>query len=121
MVRLTRSGGFGSSYTLTVYGDGKVIYGDYNDRSHATSITEAEVEELRTAVEEANLFTPTKLVDMWTDSPLVILAVRMDGKCKAVMYSTIFSDVPPALTALEHKVDEVAYPKAWLEKQKKQR
>ena len=59
-----------------------------------------------------------RIFSLWTDSPSVSLSVRMGGRCKSVFHSTLFDDLPPALVALESKIDETAYPDRWLQQQR---
>jgi hypothetical protein len=113
--------GFCPVYTLTIYGDGTVVYDGKDfvtikDRVEAT-ITKEKIEQLVQEFEAADYYS---LDDNYTertitDAQTVITAITIDGKTKAIEHYHGDFTTPENLTELENKIDEIVNSSQWVD------
>lgn len=122
-ITLERTGCLGSCpvYTVTVFGDGRVVYvGEFNvavTGRHTATVPVAEVEGLLRRFEAANFFA---LKDgYWapiTDHPTRLVTLRLNDREKQVAdYAGVQVGMPTSVTELETAIDTVACTARWIE------
>ena len=112
--------GFCPVYTLTVQGDGTVVYEGKDfvrvkGRAEIT-ITKEKVEQLVSEFKEVDYFS---LNDKYnertiTDAPSVITSITIDGKTKTIEHYHGDFNAPEQLTELENRIDEIINSKQWI-------
>jgi len=112
--------GFCPVYTLTIYGDGTVIYDgaefvSVQDRVE-TTITEEKIKQLVLEFEAIDYFS---LDDNYTertitDAQTVVTSIMIDGKSKVIKHYHGDFNAPEKLTALEDKIDEIVNSSQWI-------
>ncbi|OYT53193.1 MAG: hypothetical protein B6U72_06505 [Candidatus Altiarchaeales archaeon ex4484_2] len=108
--------GFCPAYSLTIYGDGTVIYEgkmSVNVTGKRTSkISQNKVKELVDEFYRINYFSLKDKYDRpITDIPHTITSIKINGKYKSV-YNR--AGGPRELNELENKIDEVTNSKQWV-------
>ena len=107
-------------YTLTLFGDGKVVYEgkDFTKiRGRAeTTISQAKIEQLVSEFEKIKYFS---LNDNYTertitDAPSVITSITIDGKTKSIEHYHGDFSAPETLTQLEDKIDKIVNSDQWI-------
>ena len=113
--------GFCPVYTLTIYGDGTVIYDGeefvaVKDRVEAT-IAKEKIEQLVQEFEAIDYFSlDDKYVERTiTDAQTVITSITIDSKTKAIEHYHGDFTAPENLTALEDKIDEIVNSSQWVD------
>lgn len=112
--------GFCPVYTLTLQGDGTVVYEGKDfvrvkGRAEIT-ITKEKVEQLVSEFKEVDYFS---LNDKYnertiTDAPSVITSITIDGKTKTIEHYHGDFNAPEQLTELENRIDEIINSKQWI-------
>ena len=112
--------GFCPVYTLTVQGDGTVVYEGIDfvrvkGRAEIT-ITKEKVEQLVSEFKEVDYFS---LNDKYnertiTDAPSVITSITIDGKTKTIEHYHGDFNAPEQLIELENRIDEIINSKQWI-------
>jgi len=118
---LRRTGCFGTcpSYTLTVLGNGSVIYhgdafahycGDYRG-----NVSQQVVHQLLEVFRKADYFRLfSRYVSRATDLPTYITSITFDDKAMSVTdYWGIRMGMPDSVTEVENAIDRLAGPKVW--------
>ena len=113
--------GFCPVYTITVFGDGTVIYDgeEYvavKERVEAT-ITKEKIEQLVSEFEAIDYYSlDDKYVERTiTDAQTVITSITIDGKTKAIEHYHGDFAAPEKLRALEDKIDEIVNSSQWID------
>jgi hypothetical protein len=123
VITLERTACFGACpiYSLTIYGDGTVVYvgQDYvkTKGKMETSVSADSVNQLVLEFEKADYFS---LNDSYTsfgksDMPSANTSISLEGKTKAVEHYLGDHSAPEKLTELENKIDEIANSAHWIE------
>ena len=112
--------GFCPVYTLTIYGDGTVVYGGeefvaVKDRVEAT-ITREKIEQLVLEFEAIDYYSldDNYIERTITDAQTVVTSITIDGKTKVIEHYHGDFDAPENLTALENKIDEIVNSNQWI-------
>jgi len=113
--------GFCPVYTLTILGDGTVIY---NGEDHVRILGEKEIQIDRSKIEKLvnkfetcgyfsfnNEYTERTI----TDAPTVISSIKLDGKTKTVKHYHGDFNAPEKLTELEVYIDEIIDTSQWID------
>jgi hypothetical protein len=112
--------GFCPIYTLTIHGDGTVIYKgeDFVETvgKAETMISKEKVEQLISEFEKVDY---DSLKDSYTertitDAPSVITSITRNGKTKTVEHYHGDFNAPEKLTELEDKIDEIVNSDQWI-------
>jgi hypothetical protein len=118
---LRRTGCFGTcpSYTLTVLGDGTVIYhgdafvhycGDY--RGHVSQEVVSQLVDVFRRADYFRLFN--RYILQATDLPTSITSIAFDDKTMSVTdYWGVGAGMPQAVVEVEDTIDRLAGPKVW--------
>jgi hypothetical protein len=113
--------GFCPIYTLTIHGDGTVIYEgeDFVETvgKAETIISKEKVEQL---ISEFDKVGYDSLKDSYTertitDAPSVITSITRNGKTKTVEHYHGDFNAPEKLTELEDKIDEIVNSEQWIQ------
>jgi len=121
VITLERTACFGVCpvYTLTIYGDGRIVYeGMRNVRIEGTittTISEDKIKQLITEFQKIDYFS---LKDSYeernaTDMPSAFTSLTFDGKTKTVRHYHGDFSAPKKLTELENKIDQIGYSDQW--------
>ena len=112
--------GFCPVYTLTIYGDGTVIYDGeefvtVKDRVEAT-ITKEKIKQLVLEFEAIDYYSldDNYIERTITDAQTVVTSITIDGKTKAIEHYHGDFNAPENLTALENKIDEIVNSNQWI-------
>ena len=123
VITLERTPCFGTCpvYTLTVQGDGTVVYEGKDfvktkGRAEIT-ITKEKVEQLVSEFEDTDFFS---LNDKYTertitDAPSVRTSITIDGKTKTIEHYHGDFSAPKRLTKLEDRIDEIVNSEQWVQ------
>jgi hypothetical protein len=112
--------GFCPVYSLTVRGDGSVIFEGENHvamtGTHAGTLTPEQTQELALAIEESGYFD---LKDQYTtyevtDLPYTTTTVTLDGRTKTIRHYHGDRGAPEQLTRFENTIDRVANTRQWI-------
>ena len=123
LITLERTACFGTCpvYSLTISGDGTVVYvgEDFVQTKGVkeTTINENAINQLVSEFEKADYFS---LNDSYTafgmsDMPTVNTSILIDGKTKAIRHYLGDRTAPEKLTELENKIDEIINSAQWIE------
>lgn len=122
VIKLERTVCFGKcpAYSLTIKGDGSVIY-EGKDNVRITGIQEATVESmiisrLLEEFEDADYYS---LKDSYTgfgksDMPTVYTSISLGDHTKSVRHYLGDNSAPAKLTSLENKIDEIVNSAQWI-------
>ncbi|MFC2005424.1 DUF6438 domain-containing protein [Chloroflexota bacterium] len=112
--------GFCPVYTLTIHGDGTVVYEGKDfvktkGRAEIT-ITKEKVKQLVSAFEKIDFFS---LNDNYTertitDAQSVITSITVDGKTKTIEHYHGDFNAPEELSELEDMIDEIVNSEQWI-------
>ena len=112
--------GFCPVYTLTIYGDGTVIYNGeefvaIKDKVEAT-ITSEKIEQLVLEFEATDYYSldDNYIERTITDAQTFVTSITIDGKTKVIEHYHGDFNAPENLTALENKIDEIVNSKQWI-------
>jgi Domain of unknown function (DUF6438) len=120
-ITLRRTSCFGScpSYTLTIFGDGTVVYngdayvkycGEY--RGHVSADIVRQLDDVFKQADYFNLFDKYELNA--TDLPAYFTSISFDDKTKSVLdYAGDHTGMPEAVANLENGIDRLAGPDVW--------
>lgn len=123
VITLERTMCFGTCpvYTVTVYGDGKVIFEGQKyvkvTGRRTARISPQQVRQLIAEFDKAHYFA---LQDRYyapnsrTDFPSAITSITIGARTKTVDHYLGDSSAPPALTNLEDKIDAIVNTKRWI-------
>jgi hypothetical protein len=122
VVTLERGPCFGACpvYSLTVYGDGRVIYdGIRFVKIEGTRTATVSEEKVRQLVGEFYAVDYFSLNDEYThadatDMPSATTSITIGGKTKTVIHYHGDFSAPDELTALEDKIDEIVSTRQWV-------
>ena len=122
IVTLERGPCFGACpvYSLTVYGDGRVIYdGIRFVKIEGTRTTTVSEEKVRQLVGEFYAVDYFSLNDEYThadatDMPSATTSITIGGKTKTIIHYHGDFSAPDELTALEDKIDEIVSTRQWI-------
>jgi hypothetical protein len=122
MQRLGTLDGLSPIYSLTIHGNGSVIYeGIKNVDTKGIQTYQIPKDKARELVTEFINIYYTALKDSYGDPakasslPLVKTSFNLNGKTKTIL-DNHSSFAPPTLRALEDKIDEVAISKQWIKR-----
>lgn len=113
--------GFCPVYTLTIRGDGTVVYEGKDfvqvKGKAVSTISQEQIEQLVAEFEKADYFS---LNDSYTertitDAPSVITSITIDGKTKSIEHYHGDFSAPEPLTHLEDRIDEIVDSSQWIE------
>ena len=121
VITLERTACFGVCpvYTLTIYGDGRIVYeGMRNVRIEGTittTISEDKIKQLITEFQKIDYFS---LKDSYeernaTDMPSAYTSLTVNGKTKTVRHYHGDFNAPKKLTELENKIDLIVNSDEW--------
>ena len=121
VITLERTACFGVCpvYTLTIYGDGRIVYeGMRNVRIEGTittTISEDKIKQLITEFQKIDYFS---LKDSYeernaTDMPSAYTSLTINGKTKTVRHYHGDLNAPKKLTELENKIDLIVNSDEW--------
>lgn len=120
-ITLDRTACFGScpDYSLTIYGNGTVIYEGRNfvavTGKQSATIPEQDVRNLVGYFYDINYFSlRDEYTAQVTDLPTTTTSIKIDGRFKQVID---YYGAPEELTLLEAKIDEVAKSDRWVDSQ----
>lgn len=122
VITLERTACFGTCpvYSLTIRGDGTVVYEGKDfvkvKGKAETTISQEQVEQLVSEFEKVDYFS---LNDSYTertitDAPTVTTSITIDGKTKTIEHYRGDENAPEALTQLENKIDEIVDSEQWI-------
>lgn len=122
LITLERTACFGTCpvYTLTIQGDGTVVYDGKEfvktKGTSETSITQEKIEQLISEFEKVDYFS---LNDSYTertitDAQSVITSITIDGKPKTIEHYHGDFSAPKQLTELEDRIDEIVNSEQWI-------
>ncbi|MBP1730263.1 MAG: hypothetical protein H6Q55_692 [Deltaproteobacteria bacterium] len=122
MISLERTPCFGRCpvYKVSVYGDGTVRYDGKEyvkvKGSQTRVISPQQVQRLLAELQQASYFSFKDDYDTitFTDAPLAITAVTVDGRSKRVRHYLGDATAPKELTILEERIDEVSGSQEWV-------
>ncbi|UCD09975.1 MAG: hypothetical protein JSU79_04865 [Dehalococcoidales bacterium] len=112
--------GFCPIYSLTIHGDGTVIYEgkDFVETVGRveTVISTEKVEQLISEFEKVNYdsLKDTYTEKTITDAPSVITSITRNGKTKTIEHYHGDFNAPEELTNLEDKIDEIVNSEQWI-------
>ncbi|HLG37531.1 MAG TPA: DUF6438 domain-containing protein [Nitrososphaera sp.] len=120
-ITLDRTACFGScpDYSLTIYGNGTVIYEGRNfvavTGKQSATIPEQDVRNLVGYFYDINYFSlRDEYTAQVTDLPTTTTSIRIDGRFKQVIN---YYGAPEELALLEARIDEVAKSERWVDAQ----
>ena len=112
--------GFCPIYTLTIQGDGTVVYDgkDFVKTKGRAEIT-IQKEKIMQLLQEFEAIDYFNLNDKYTDrtitdAPSVITSITVDGKRKTIEHYHGDFNAPEELTKLEDKIDEIINTDQWI-------
>ncbi|WP_415282862.1 DUF6438 domain-containing protein [Candidatus Nitrososphaera sp. FF02] len=108
--------GFCPDYTVTVFGDGTVVYEGRNyvavEGEQRGQISKEDVRELVNEFYQVGFFNfDDAYTDSVTDLPSQTTSITIDGETKSVFR---YGSKPPKLIILEDKIDEIAQTEKWV-------
>ncbi len=112
--------GFCPIYSLTIRGNGSVIYEGENFVETVgkaeTVISKEKVEQLISEFEKSDYdsFKDSYTERTITDAPSVITSITKDGKTKTIEHYHGDFNAPEELTELEDKIDEIVNSEQWI-------
>jgi len=119
VITLERTQCFGTcpSYTLTIYGDGRLVYeGRVYVRVTGTQTAQISQDDIRAIVDEFYKIGYFSLNDSYTaaitDLQTTTTSITINGTTKRVID---YYGAPQALRELENKIDEIADTKRWVD------
>lgn len=107
-------------YTLTIYGDGRIVYeGMRNVRIEGTITTTISEDKIKQLIREFRKINYFSLKDSYevrnvTDMPSAYTSLTVDGKTKTVRHYHGDLSAPKKLTELENKIDEIVNSARWI-------
>ncbi|MFC2032627.1 DUF6438 domain-containing protein [Chloroflexota bacterium] len=121
VITLERTACFGVCpvYTLTIYGDGRVVYEGIRcvriEGTRTTTISDDKIKQLIAEFQKMDYFS---LKDSYeernaTDMPSAFSSLTIDGKTKTVRHYHGDFSAPKKLTALENKIDQIVHSDQW--------
>lgn len=120
-ITLRRTGCFGTcpSYSLTIFGDGTILYkGDRyvrycgEDRGHIPAVIVLQLVNAFRGADYFNLFD--RYESNLTDFPTYITSIAFDDKAKSVVdYDGVHTGMPEVVDDLENSIDRLAGPTIW--------
>ncbi|MFC1983055.1 DUF6438 domain-containing protein [Chloroflexota bacterium] len=121
VITLERTACFGVCpvYTLTIYGDGRVVYeGMRNVRIEGTRTTTINEDSIKQLIAEFQKIDYFSLKDSYeernaTDMPSAYTSLTVDGKTKTVRHYHGDFSAPKKLTELENKIDQIVHADQW--------
>jgi len=122
IITLERTACFGVCpvYTLTIYGDGRVVYEGIRfvriEGTRTTTISEEKIRQLITEFQSADYFSMDDSYEELnaTDMPSAITSITINGKTKTVKHYHGDFSTPRELTELENKIDQIVYSDQWI-------
>lgn len=122
VITLERTACFGICpiYTLTIYGDGRVVYEGIRfvriEGARTATINEEKVRQLVTEFQSIDYFS---LDDSYeelnaTDMPSAITSITINGKTKTVRHYHGDFSAPEKLTELEDRIDQIVNSDQWI-------
>ena len=112
--------GFCPIYSLTIHGDGTVIYeGEDFVETVGKAETIISIEKVEQLISEFEKVNYDSLKDTYTektitDAPSVITSITRNEKTKTVEHYHGDFDAPEELTGLEDKIDEIVNSERWI-------
>lgn len=112
--------GYCPSYSLTIYGNGTVVYtGSEFVDTKGTRVSGISAEKVNLLVSEFERIGYFSLNDsyetpMATDLPTSATSITLGGKTKRIIHYHGDFSAPEGLTALENRIDEVANSSQWV-------
>ena len=122
VITLERTACFGPCpvYTLTIYGDGTVVYegkdfAQTRGRAEAT-VSQEQIEQLISEFEKADYFSLNEsyIEKTITDAETVITSITLNGRTKTIEHYHGDFSAPEKLTELEDKIDEIVNSGQWI-------
>ena len=122
MITLERTACFGVCpvYTLTIHGDGRVVYEGMRfvrvEGTVTTTISEDEIKQLIAEFQKIDYFS---LRDSYeernaTDMPSTFTSLTVNGKTKTVRHYHGDFSAPEKLTGLEDRIDQIVNSDQWI-------
>ena len=106
-------------YTLTIYGDGRVVYEGIRcvriEGTITTTISEDKIKQLILEFHKIGYFSLKNSYEdrNATDMPSAFTSLTIDGKTKTVRHYHGDFSAPKKLTELENKIDQIVNPDQW--------
>jgi hypothetical protein len=113
--------GFCPIYSLTIHGDGTVLYeGEDYVETVGKAETVISTKKVKQLISEFDKIDYDSLKDSYTertitDAPSVITSITRNGKTKTIEHYHGDFDAPEKLTELEDKIDEIVNSDQWVE------
>ncbi len=119
-LRRTQCFGFCPVYSLTILGNGQVIYRGEKfvkiKGKRVSHIDDSKIRELAQEFRDVNYFSLKNNYENFsaTDMPYAITSITIKGKTKKVKHYHGDFSAPKTLTRLEDKIDKLAGTKKWI-------
>ena len=122
IITLERGACYGSYpiYSLTIYGDGKIVYkGDMFVKVVGKVVTKISKEKVKKLIEAFYKINYFSLKDKYnahsiTDCPSTETSITINGQTKTVYHYHGDFSAPEELTKLEDKIDKIVNSKRWV-------
>ena len=116
----TRCFGVCPAYTLTIYGDGRVVYDGKDfvrvEGARTANIGEESISRLVTEFQNIDYFSLDDSYEEFnaTDMPSAITSITINGKTKTIRHYHGDLSAPKKLTELENKIDQIVNTDQWI-------
>ena len=116
----TRCFGVCPAYTLTIYGDGQVVYDSKDfvriEGTRTANISEEKVRQLVTEFQNIDYFSLDDSYEEFnvTDMPSAITSITINGQTKTIRHYHGDLSAPKKLTELENRIDQIVNTDQWI-------